>query len=452
MLNSFLQERFLMANVVKSANSEIEKSKLSSSKTIESLKKSEAEIEAYKGLFNKMKSSMASIEGGFEINSILQTIFGEFERVGAGQELFVRDLGNLTVSDARISSTLREKDAELLRLRDELTRLNKLKSTISNEAAHNRTISVLTDENNKLKNEINAIKADRGSAELISSYKQQIQACNRRITELEQEKSDLTAQVLNLTNELKVRSEVQSFNNMVSGTHVSETIKRSSATNYGSDIKQNISPVSKYGVNNLGSPKEEDIDVKMVTSQIEGSGNRATYNLTESQQSGSSREHTSTYGSSIPNVTSAYQTPASSSVSGDSSVSGSAIQGVTTTSTVYQQGRTTQSPTYQAQGSTSSGIYQSGTYQAGGATSSTYQAGSGIYQSGTGLSTSGVLGASGTGSSSYQSSTYQPYQGSYQSSTYRSGTSGSGVGQPQGSSTYQSSSHQSTTYRYGDKK
>ena len=85
MLNSFLQERFLMANVVKSANSEIEKSKLSSSKTIESLKKSEAEIEAYKGLFNKMKSSMASIEGGFEINSILQTIFGEFERVGAGQ-------------------------------------------------------------------------------------------------------------------------------------------------------------------------------------------------------------------------------------------------------------------------------------------------------------------------------------------------------------------------------
>ena len=132
MLNSFLQERFLMANVVKSANSEIEKSKLSSSKTIESLKKSEAEIEAYKGLFNKMKTSMGSIEGGFEINSIIQSIFGEFERVGAGQELFVRDLGNLTVSDARISSTLREKDAELLRLRDELTRLNKLKSTVSN--------------------------------------------------------------------------------------------------------------------------------------------------------------------------------------------------------------------------------------------------------------------------------------------------------------------------------
>ena len=132
MLNSFLQERFLMANVVKSANSEIEKSKMASSKTIESLKKSEAEIEAYKGLFNKMKSSMGSIEGGFEINSIIQTIFGEFERVGAGQELFVRDLGNLTVSDARISSTLREKDAELLRLRDELTRLNKLKSTVSN--------------------------------------------------------------------------------------------------------------------------------------------------------------------------------------------------------------------------------------------------------------------------------------------------------------------------------
>lgn len=79
---------------------------------------------------------------------------------------------------------IREKDAELLRLRDELTRLNKLKSTVNNDAAHNRTISVLTEENNKLKNEINAMRADRGSAELISSYKQQIQALNRRITEL----------------------------------------------------------------------------------------------------------------------------------------------------------------------------------------------------------------------------------------------------------------------------
>lgn len=60
---------------------------------------------------------------------------------------------------------------------------------------------MLTDENNKLKNEINALKVDRGSSELISSYKEQIQVLNSRITELEQEKSNLNAQLLNLKNE-----------------------------------------------------------------------------------------------------------------------------------------------------------------------------------------------------------------------------------------------------------
>jgi hypothetical protein len=184
MLNSFLQERFLMANVVKSANLEIEKSKSSGLHTVEGLRRSEAEIEAYKGLFSKLKTSIGGIEGNIEMNSILGAILSEFDKVTAGHELVVKDLGNLSVTDARISSLLREKDAELSRLRDELTRLNKLKSTINNDAAHNRSITVLNEENNKLKNEINAMRADRGSAELITSYKQQIQTLNKRITEL----------------------------------------------------------------------------------------------------------------------------------------------------------------------------------------------------------------------------------------------------------------------------
>jgi len=78
--------------------------------------------------------------------------------------------------------------------------MNKLKSSINNEAAHNKSMSVLTEENNKLKNEINSLKADRGSSELINSYKQQIQALNERIHQLEQEKSDLAANILNLEN------------------------------------------------------------------------------------------------------------------------------------------------------------------------------------------------------------------------------------------------------------
>ena len=189
------------------------------------------------------------------MNAILGAILSEFDKVTSGTEFVIKDLADLTITDARISSLIRQKDAELSRLRDELTRVNKLKSTINNDAAHNRSMSVLTEENNKLKNEISAMRADRGSAELITSYKQQIQTLNKRITELEQEKSDLAAQVLNLEHELKVRLSVENFNTSVD-------IKRSTATNFKSeynqsDFKKERSPMDKYNI--LSSPKDEEV-------------------------------------------------------------------------------------------------------------------------------------------------------------------------------------------------
>jgi hypothetical protein len=57
----------------------------------------------------------------------------------------MRDLGDLKITDSRIQSLIREKDAELYRLRDEISQLNKLKSTFNNDAAHNRTVQILND-------------------------------------------------------------------------------------------------------------------------------------------------------------------------------------------------------------------------------------------------------------------------------------------------------------------
>jgi len=42
----------------------------------------------------------------------------------------------------------------------------------------------MQEENAKLKTEINSLRVERGSNELIASYKQQIQALNDRIHEL----------------------------------------------------------------------------------------------------------------------------------------------------------------------------------------------------------------------------------------------------------------------------
>lgn len=62
MLNSFLQERFLMANLVRNANLEIEKVKTISSKRDDSLKRMESEIGILQGLIGKIRTNLG--QGG----------------------------------------------------------------------------------------------------------------------------------------------------------------------------------------------------------------------------------------------------------------------------------------------------------------------------------------------------------------------------------------------------
>lgn len=93
--------------------------------------------------------------------------------------------------------------------------MRKLKSAVGTNETQTRTIQVLQDENLKLKNEINGLRADRGSSELVASYKQQIKALNDRILELEQEKSNLSAQLVNLRNEYDVNISVHKYNSTI---------------------------------------------------------------------------------------------------------------------------------------------------------------------------------------------------------------------------------------------
>lgn len=91
-------------------------------------------------------------------------------------------------------------------------------------------VQVLQDENLKLKNEINTLRADRGSTELINSYKQQIQDLNERIHNLEQEKSNLHSTNINMKNDYEVR--LSSLN-----VRSQTDIKKSTVTNDYNDIR-----------------------------------------------------------------------------------------------------------------------------------------------------------------------------------------------------------------------
>jgi len=48
---------------------------------------------------------------GIEVESIITTIFADVERLNSGQLEIIRDLGDLKITDNRIQSLIREKDA-----------------------------------------------------------------------------------------------------------------------------------------------------------------------------------------------------------------------------------------------------------------------------------------------------------------------------------------------------
>ena len=414
MLNNFIQERFVMANLVKTANEEIEKSKSLQLHNTELLRHHEADLESYKTSMAKLRTTLGN---GLtpELSSMVQAIFTDLESSSSRRIETTTMAGDLQVADLRIQSLLREKDAELSRLRSELITVRQAQISHKPNETQTRTIQLLQDDNLKLKNEINELRVERGSTELIGSYKTQIKQLNDRILELEQEKSNLSAQLVNLRNQYSVSINVENFNNSI--------LKSPEATRYdhttgGSHTKSVRSPVEI-----VGSPKESDVNPRLVQSTYE-TEKPADNRRTTAEVSGSS------YG--VQQVSSTYQTP-SSSVSSSSGVyntsmtaSGTGTKAAEGTSR-GSEASSVSGPTYQ-QG-TSSGVYQSGTYQAGSS--------SGVYQSGT-LTGSGVYqsGGSGSGSGVYQSGAYQP--GTYQAGSYQSGTYQSGTTYQPTSSTYKS--------------
>jgi hypothetical protein len=79
MLNSFLQERFLMAELIQNANFEIEQAKAVSEQRMEGLKRYRADSNAYAGLLAQVAAIVAENRPAVEIMVVVQ----EFERVKA---------------------------------------------------------------------------------------------------------------------------------------------------------------------------------------------------------------------------------------------------------------------------------------------------------------------------------------------------------------------------------
>ncbi len=108
MLNSFLQERFLMANLVKNVNLELEKSKNIAVKREEALRKYQSDNSTLEGYLTKLRSSVTGGISG-EQQTLIANIFREFEGYASTRSLVepMMELGELKVTDSRIQSLLR---------------------------------------------------------------------------------------------------------------------------------------------------------------------------------------------------------------------------------------------------------------------------------------------------------------------------------------------------------
>jgi hypothetical protein len=119
MLNSFLQERFLMAELIQNANFEIEQAKVTAEQRMEGLKRYRADANAYAALLTQVAAIVGENRPAAEIAGVLQ----EFDRLktsGRPEPEPTVYAGELRIDSERTESALREKDAEIAMLRDSL--------------------------------------------------------------------------------------------------------------------------------------------------------------------------------------------------------------------------------------------------------------------------------------------------------------------------------------------
>ena len=121
MLNSFLQERFLMAELVHNANMEIEKAKETGEKRLEGLRRYKKDKNTFETQLQQISEFYSTCAPELKENlEPLGKIVNEFKGYSHHQNLALplQMVGELVINDQRIESLLREKQEEIYRLKD----------------------------------------------------------------------------------------------------------------------------------------------------------------------------------------------------------------------------------------------------------------------------------------------------------------------------------------------
>jgi hypothetical protein len=430
-VNTILEERFSMANMVKHANLEIEKSKLLADTRLEAYRGLRQSVAVLSTKFENLERELGVIANNFQSNaSVSAELSRLFTSLNGLRDALTIDAKDLRVDEQiyilgdihgdgegffRLQSAFRTLERENELLREQYIRWQKEVPSTQTLISKDVIIENLSRQLSNITTELSTIKSQPTTSVNVSSNVQEneikIRTLNSRIQELE---SQLRTQKVDFEGQIRAKNaQIRELEEKLAGTGKIDD-SRATGVNYG----------QASNVDRLTSS---------VHSNSSNSGSQVSSNYTVGNSGVSSSVPSSTsrpyggYNSSVPTTT----TPASNVSStasrpsgygttpATSNLSGSGVGGATygNTGASYKPATSTTQGTYgTTQGSSvpaSTASRPSGTYGTG-STSGTPLTASGSY--GTGLT------ASGTGASS--SSGYKPVTSATTGATGVSATSG----------------------------
>lgn len=432
MLNTILEERFAMANLVKQANLEIEKVKTISDKRAVALREKETQfLQISKQLseFHKVVGDLYQTTEGRRIlsgSSSFSKLFTELDQWISSSFVVrldepVKILGDFVGSGNewnRVQSLLREREREIEVLRLRILEIEKasLKRGTSSSGSEN-TIAFLRQENERLTRELNTLRtstSSRGDENTIAFLRQENERLNGQVSSLQASISsssntsrgqEQTIASLRIENE-KLSQQIVTLQTTISTTKTTTTTTSKGDENTIAFLKQENERLNgeitrlRGELANAGSSSQvRELEIKLKTAQsrieeLESQVRNYELQLRQFKDSKSSAASSVGDGQSSSRIQMTESQYSSSSSSSNKYVSGGSTYQTPSYGQTYTSGLTgsavkdsTSTTTYGTTGLTSYGTTGTTSYGTTGTTGTTY---------GTTGTTSTTYGTSGT--------------------------------------------------------
>lgn len=441
-VNTILEERFTMANMVKQANLEIEKSKAISDQRLEAYRLLRQNLAVSQTKFENLERELGVVSKNLDSNSSasneLRRLFGSLDEIRSSLTLDVRslrteettyELGEIHGSGdgfIRLQSAFRALEKENSLLRERYVKWQKEVPNAQALSDKERIIQNLSKQISSLTSELSTVKSQPTTSVNVSSnvqeYEIKIRTLNSRIQELE---SQLRTQRVDYEGQLRTKNTIiRELEEKIATAKIDD----SRNTTVQSSAVERLTSSQHSASSNSGSQVSSSYTAGSA-SNYSTTGGLKTYG-TSYGTSGNSTTQPANYTSGTSNISPSNQgqtstTSYKSSTYGSSGLSGSGVGGGATYGT---SGQTT---TYGTSGTSGTSGNTAGT--TGGATygtsSNTYGTSSGTYgTSGSGVRYTSSTANQGQGSTSITSSTSSGISGSGVRYTSSSSTSGTGTG------------------------